>query len=538
MTAIAINDVHIHFGFNKVLDGASFEIESGEKAAIVGNNGTGKTTLLRIITGRETCDQGLVTLRKNATLGYLEQESIIEESSRTVAEYLKSAQADIFAVEKEMRLLEERFAQLTDDALNKALAEYDRLQNRFAAMDGYAAEEHFNKVCSAFKLDDARLAQRCVSLSGGQKTIVKLAAVLLRRPDILLLDEPTNHIDIDAMRWLEEFIRSYSGTVVIVSHDRYFMDKTVTKTIVLEEGRASVFNGNYSFSQQEQERLMMLEFEQYKNQQRQIEAMKAAIKRFREWGARGNNKRMFRRADNMEKRLEKMEMIDKPRTERDRLPITLNTGTRSGKRVLAVREVYFNYGKAPVLRGVNLDILYRDRVCLMGGNGGGKTTLVKLVLSRLETTEGTVTLGESVRIGYVEQETHFENEKETVLETFKREAAVHENEARRILARYFFHGDAVYKRLESLSGGERVIIKLALLMQQQVNFLILDEPTNHLDIDTKEMLEEALSEYGGTLLFVSHDRYFINKTAKRVAYLENGTLSQYDGNYDDFIAAK
>lgn len=533
MTDIAINEVQVNFGFNRVLDGVSFEIQSGEKAAIVGNNGTGKTTLFRVIAGLETCDYGKVTLRKGVTLGYLEQNSNIEADNLTVLAYLKGAQKDISALESEMRKLEESMATLTGSALDKTLKEYDRLQNRFYALDGYAAEENFNKICSVFKLDEDRLRQSCGALSGGQRTIVKLAHVLLTRPDILLLDEPTNHIDIDAVKWLEEFIRAYSGTVVVVSHDRYFMDRAVTKTVLLEEGRATVFNGNYTFCLREQERLMMLEIEQYKNAQKQIEAMKAAIKRFREWGARGDNKRMFRRADNMEKRLTLLEeATNRPRAERGTLPLAFNAGKRSGKRVLTVRDICFSYGGEPVLNGVGFDILFKDRICLMGANGSGKTTLLRIILNQLTATQGEVTVGESVRPGYVEQVVRFENENETLLEAFKYDAAVHENEARRILARYFFNGDAVYKRLAALSGGERVIVKLSMLMQKSVNFLIMDEPTNHLDIDTKEMLEEALAEYGGTLLYVSHDRYFINKTAGRIAYLENGTLTLYEGNYD------
>lgn len=536
MIEIALNDVHIDFGFRKVLDGASFEIQTGEKAAIIGANGSGKTTLLRLITGAEKCDSGLITVRKGATTGYLRQESDVLEGGMTVEEFLKDAQRPIFDVEQKLRDLESRMSgEMEQPALDKLLSEYNRLQNQFIAMSGYETEESFSKICGALKIDGAKLGQKCSELSGGQKTIVKLAKVLLQAPDILLMDEPTNHIDIATLEWLEGFVRDYRGTVVIISHDRYFIDKTVRKTILLDRGKAEVYNGNYSFCLKEQERLIMLEFEQYKNRQRMVEAMKAAIKRFREWGERGNNKRMFKKAANMEKRLEKLEAIEKPKAERAKLPLGFTAGKRSGKRVLTIENLCFAYDGNVLFENARMEALFKERICLLGDNGVGKTTLVRLIMNQISCGGGSVLLGESARPGYIEQETVFDNEDDTILTAFRNDTLLNEQEARRILAGYYIYGDEVHKRIRSLSGGERVILKLAMLMRRDVNFLVLDEPTNHLDIDAKELLEESLSNYQGTLLFISHDRYFINKIATKIVSIENMTLKTFEGNYEYYL---
>ena len=394
----------------------------------------------------------------------------------------------------------------------------------------------------------------CSQLSGGQKTIVKLARVLLQAPDILLLDEPTNHLDIETLEWLEGFLRDYKGTVILVSHDRYFLDKTVKKTIMLYKGLVEVYHGNYTFCLQEQERLMMLEFEQYKTQQKQIEAIKAAIKRYREWRARSDDKKHAIKARNLEKRLERMEMIEKPQLDKDKLPIHFAVGSRSGKRALTIRDLDFSYAGSPghpapgtttpirednaqslLFTNANMDIIFKDRVCLLGPNGVGKSTIIKLIMGQLAPLCGSVTLAESAKVGYIEQEISFPNEKATILDAFREDAVIHENEARRILAKFFITGDDIYKRLHSLSGGERVILRLAMELQRSVNFLILDEPTNHLDIETKEILEESLADYKGTILFISHDRFFINRLATKVVYIRDKGLHTVDGNFDDYV---
>lgn len=529
MLEISLQDIEIDFGFKKVLKGASFTVNSGEKVALVGNNGSGKSTLLRIIMGIQKFDKGLFTLRKGATLGYLEQESDIG-GDVTVEAFIKEAQQPIFDIERQLRRLEERM---------EFGGKYAQLMDEFLAKDGYETDENFSKICSAFKLDGEMLAKKCAELSGGQKTIVKLAKVLLQAPDILLLDEPTNHLDIDTLVWLEGFVRGYRGTVLIVSHDRYFMDKTVKKTIMLYEGQAEVYNGNYSFSLQEQERLMMLEFEKYKDQQKKIEAMREAIKRFKRFGEMApQDARHMRRAANMQKRIDKMEKIEKPKLEREKLPIHFEMGRRSGKRVLTVSDLSFAYGERQLFENAGMELLFQERLCLLGANGVGKTTILRLLFGQIEPQRGEIVLAESAKVGYIEQEITFADENATILDAFKEDAKLHENDARKVLAKYFITRDEVYKRLGKLSGGERVILRLAMLMQREVNLLIMDEPTNHLDIDTKELLEESLADYKGTLLFISHDRYFINRLATRIVCIGDGGLQSVEGDFDDFFAGR
>ena len=534
MIDINMSDIELDFGFKKILNKVTFSVLKGEKVALVGCNGSGKTSLLRIMMGQIKNDKGSCTIRKDTTLGYLDQTSDIGDETAMVEVFLKSAMENIFTMEAKLRTIENRMA-TEHDKLEKLLAEYDRLQNQFSAMGGYEAEETFNKICSVFKIGETMLKMKCGELSGGQRTIIKLAKVLLEAPDILLLDEPTNHLDVETLEWLENFIRNYKGTVILISHDRYFLDKTINKTILLYRGQVEIYNGNYTFCLQEQERLTMLEFEEYKTQQRQIEAMKAAIKRFREWGERADDARFFKKARNMEKRIERMELVEKPQNEK-KLPIHFEMKNRSAKRVLTIEDLCFNYQNKPMFSNACADIIFKEKVCLLGANGTGKTTLLNLILGKLSPTSGSIHISESANIGYIPQKISFEDENATILSAFKNYATVHENEARRLLARFFITKDDVYKRLNALSGGERVILRLAMIMQKPINLLILDEPTNHLDIDTKELLEESLAEYQGTLFFISHDRYFINRLATRVFNISNMGLTSVNGNYDDFSA--
>jgi len=531
MIEVALQDITINFGFNEVLKGVSFAVTTGEKVALVGGNGSGKTTIFRIITGQQTYDKGSHTLRKGATIGYLEQESDIT-GDVTVEDFLKEAQQASFEMEAKLRSLETRMAQpAAPEQLEKLLTEYDKLQNQFAAMGGYETEASFSKICGAFKFGDDMLQKTCSQLSGGQKTIVKLARVLLQAPDILLLDEPTNHLDIETLEWLEGFLRDYKGTVILISHDRYFLDKTIKKTLLLYQGQVEIYHGNYTYCLQEQERLMMLEFDKYKQQQRVIEAMKIEIRRIREAN------RFSRRAVIMQRRLDRIVRLERPDIEPDKLPIQFAMGSRSGKRVVTIRDLGFSYGENKLLTDANMDIIFKDRVCLLGPNGVGKSTIIKLIMGQIAPQEGSASLAESAKVGYIEQEISFPNEKATILDAFREDAVIHENEARRILAKFFITGDDIYKRLHSLSGGERVILRLAMELQRPINLLILDEPTNHLDIDTKEILEESLSDYKGTILFISHDRYFINRLATKVVYIRDKTLHTVDGNFDDYVAS-
>ena len=494
MTEFSFSHVNKNFGFKPVLKDLSFEVMTGERAALIGRNGTGKSTILKLLAGEESPDSGEISLRRGANTALLEQIPRLRGKDATVYDVLCEPFAEVFSVEAKLRELEEK---MTEDFERYADA-YTEAQSRYAALGGYDAETRLKNIVQGFKLND--LLERPYNvLSGGQKTVVNLAAVVLREPDILLLDEPTNHLDMQTLDWFEGFLAKYRGTVLMVSHDRRFLDRVATRTLILEDGICTSYPGGYTAAKEEQERQMLLEFEQYKNQQKQIEAMKAAIKRFREWGAQADNPKFFRRAKMLELRLEKMEMIKRPQLEQAEL---------------LVEE--------------------KDRMAFLGANGTGKTSLLRAIFGDVPFS-GTAKFNPSAQLGYIPQEIRFLNDKDSVLEAFRRECVCGEGEARQILAKYYFCGAAVMKRVSSLSGGEKVLLKLAVLLQNRVNFLILDEPTNHIDIETREMLEDALLEFSGTLLFISHDRYFIDKLATKIAVLENRKINVFDGTYADYL---
>lgn len=531
MIEIGINKVTKNYGFKNVLADAGMEIMTGERAAIVGRNGTGKSTILKLISGDESPDKGEVSIRRGAAVGYLEQIPRLRRAGETVREVLMEPFADLLAVERSLREMEGRMSADMDDRLMDA---YAAAQEKYAAGGGYDMEELTSKIIQGFRLADL-LDQEYNVLSGGQKTVVNLALAVLRQPDILLLDEPTNHLDVETLEWFEAFLAKYRGTVVMVSHDRWFLDRVATKTVILENGQCLAFNGNYSFSMEERERQLMAEFEQYKTQQKKVDAMKAAIKRFREWGALNKqNLSFYRKAKELEKRLEKMELMDRPQLEKPKLPIHFS-GSRTGDEVLKLEDFSLAFGEHVLFDRAELTVHEKDRLCLLGGNGTGKTSLVKAVLGEVG-FQGGIKLNPGVQLGYIPQEIRFEPEKDTVLDAFRQEVPCTEGQARGLLAKYFFLGEDVFKRAGSLSGGEKVLLKLAILLQRQVNLLILDEPTNHIDIETREMLEEALLDYQGTMLFVSHDRFFIEKTATRIAHIADREITCYEGGYLDYRA--
>lgn len=533
MTEFSLNHITKNFGFKAVLNDLTLEVMTGERAALVGRNGTGKSTILKLIAGLETPDSGEVSIRRGASVAMLEQIPRLRAPETTVRQVLLESFADILETEALLRCLEAEMVSNPDD-WEALTARYDEAQNRYMALGGYDMDARLQKIVQGFGISEL-MDQTYTVLSGGQKTVVNLAAVVLREPDILLLDEPTNHLDMETLEWFEGFLTKYRGTVLIVSHDRWFLDRVATRTFILEGSACTGFGGNYSFAMKEQERLMLLEFEQYKNQQKKIDAMRAAIKRFREWGAQADNPKFFRRAKTLELQLEKMEKIERPQLEKPKIPIRF-TGTRSGHEVLKIEGLSLHFKENRLLEKASLLVEEKDRICLMGGNGTGKTSLLRAVLGELPEAEGRIVFNPSAQLGYIPQEIRFPVEKDTVLEAFRRECVSTEGEARSILARYFFCGASVFKRVSALSGGEKVLLKLAILLQNQVNFLILDEPTNHIDIETREMLEEALLEFPGTLLFVSHDRFFISKIATRLALLQSRRIHVFDGSYADYLA--
>lgn len=455
---------------------------------------------------------GNVNIRKGSTIGFLKQIYEEEQEDIIVEEYLKKSFKEYVLIENRLRELELQMEN-DDKSLELVLQKYGKLQEKYIAIGGYELEEKFKKICSGFKFDNDFLKKEYNSLSGGEKTIVNLATILLKNPSILLLDEPTNHLDIETLEWLENLLIEYKGTILLISHDRYFLDKVATKTILLENGHTKLYFGNYSYFLEEDERRTLAEFEMYKTQQKQIEKMKESIKKLREFGRLAGNEMFFKRAKSIEKRLEKMDILEK-RVDK-KLPIKINSCSKAGKDILIIKNLNKNYGENIIFKNFNMGVYGGEKVQLKGKNGAGKSTLIKIILGKDNDFSGEIKINPSVKIGYIPQEIKFNNESDTILQYFLKDYRGSETEARTFLARYMFYGDNVFKKLKELSGGERVRLLIAELVIKENNFLILDEPTNHLDISTRELLEENLKEYKGTILFISHDRYFASKIAER-----------------------
>ena len=534
MIEIGLNKVSKQFGNKVVLKDISFEVKTNERVALIGQNGCGKTTLLKLICKEEVPTSGDVIVRRDASVAILEQKPKVEWNNIIVKDILYSSFKRINELEKRLKIEEEKLSTTEGDALDRAIKRYTSLQEEFMSIGGYEVNSKIDKIISGFKVEHL-VDKKYESLSGGEKTIINLMNILLQEPDILLLDEPTNHLDIDMLEWLENFINNYNKTVLIVSHDRYFLDKVATKTILIDNGDSEIFNGNYSYYLEENERRVMQEFNEYKTQAKQIEAMKKSIKKLREYGrlAYPCGEKFFRRAASIEKRLEKIEVLDKPQKE-VKIPLNFDFDQRSGNDVIEFNRFNYSIGDRVLFKNANLFIKYQERVCLMGKNGSGKSTLIKEIMNH----NPNIKLGTNISIGYIPQEIIFEDENITVLEEAHKYFNGSEEILRSALFRFLFYGEGVFVRLNKLSGGERIRLKLFCLMQKNNNLLILDEPTNHIDINTKEILEEALKTYPGTILLISHDRYFINKVATRIVYLEDQRLVSYVGNYDDYKNTK
>lgn len=535
MIEIELNKIKKNYGLKNILDGFSLELKTGERVALIGQNGSGKSTILKIIAKQERVDSGTINIRNGAKIGILNQIYENEKEDISVEKFLYKSFEEILKVEKKLNKLETQMSTEVDaDKLEKIINEYGRMQERFSLMGGYEIQERFNKICSRFYINKELLKQSYNLLSGGEKTRVNLAKLLLTQPEILLLDEPTNHLDIHSLEFLEELILKYKGTVLIVSHDRYFLDKVINKTVLLENGKENIYYGNYSYFLKEDERRTLAQFENYKNQQKQIEKMKESILTLRKFGDLAGNEMFFKRAKNIEKRLEKMEIIDRVDLNKKSLDLKFNIKKRSGNDVLKLENVEKKFDQKVIFKDANLTLNYGEKVALIGKNGSGKSTLIKMILGQDTNFQGELKLGTSIKIGYISQNIIFEDNEKTVLDYFLEGNNLSEIEARSKLAKYGFRQENAFKRIGKLSGGEKVRIILMKLIQRDINFLILDEPTNHIDIDTREILEEALKEYKGTVLFVSHDRFFINAIANRVLNIEDYKIKSYYGNYDDF----
>ena len=534
MIEIGLNKLSKSFGNKQVLKEVSFEVKTGEHVALIGQNGCGKTTILKLISKEESPTSGDIFIRKDATIGVLEQKPKVEWFELIVEDILYSAFKKVNDLQEKLKVEEEKLSTTEGEALDRAINRYTKLQDEFIRIGGYEVTSKVDKIVAGFGINNLR-DKYYKDLSGGEKTIVNLINILLQEPDILLLDEPTNHLDINMLEWLENFINNYKKTVLIVSHDRYFLDKVANKIILINNGKEEIFHGNYSYYLEENEARTMLEFKDYKNQQKQIEAMKKAIKRLREFGrlAFPCGEMFFKRAASIEKRLEKMEVLDKPVQDK-KIPLNFDVEKRSGNDIIEFRKFNMSIGDKELLHNANLFIQFQEHVCIMGPNGSGKSTLIKEILKG----NPSIKLGSNINIGYIPQEIIFEDETITVLDEAKKYFYGPEENLRSALFKFLFYGESIFIRLNKLSGGERIRLKLFCLMQKNNNLLILDEPTNHIDISTKEILEEALNSYNGTILMVSHDRYFINKVATRIVYLEDKQLISYVGNYDDYKETK
>ena len=526
MIDINISKACKSFGFDLVLNNIDITVQKGEKVGLIGTNGSGKSTILKIIAGQESIDSGSLSIRNNISIGYLSQ--IPEEKDIIVKDYINSAFKEIIELKEKLERYEDKL--LTEDY--KVITKYMNLQEKFISLGGYEYETKIQKILPVFNITEEMLNRNFNTLSGGEKTIISLIRLLLQEPDVLLLDEPTNHLDINKMIWLEKTLKNYKGTIILVSHDRYFMDNVINKVYLLTKRGIEVYHGNYSYYIKESENRLLLELKNYKDQQKQITAMKNSIKRLKEYGrlcGPSGGEIFFRRAASIEKRLEKLEKLDKPE-DKKKLNITFDTASRSGKDVLTINNLNLSYGTKEIFNNLNLSIKYQDRLCLVGDNGVGKSTLIKEILKG----NNSIKLGSNIKIGYIPQEIEFEDINLSVLEEARKYFIGPEQYLRSALFKYLFAGENIHKKIKYLSGGEKVRLKIFCLIQDSYNFLILDEPTNHIDIDTREMLEESLQEFTGTILFVSHDRYFINKIATSIIEIKNKNITRYIGNYDDY----
>lgn len=522
------------FGGDTVLNDINFLINEGEKAALIGINGAGKTTLLKIITGEYEADSGEVVLQKGASMGYLSQ--VIDVTShRTIYEEMLDAKKEIINMEQKIHALEQDISRLSGEELEKTMENYSRLTDRFEKANGYAWKSEIVGVLKGLGFTESEFDTPIHTLSGGQKTRVALSRILLTQPDIILLDEPTNHLDMEAIRWLETFLSNYRGAVLIVSHDRYFLDRVVSKVIEIEGGNSQTFLGNYSQYAEKKKAQRDAQMKLYLNQQQEIKHQEEVITKLRSF----NREKSIRRAESREKMLDKIERVEKPVVLNSRMRISLEPEVISGNDVLTIENLSKSFENKPLFRNLNLSIQRGEVVGLLGANGTGKTTLLKIINRHLRPDSGKIHYGAKVSIGYYDQEQHVLNDEKTIFDEISDAYPKLTNtRIRNVLAAFLFTGDRVFQKIGTLSGGEKGRVSLAKLMLSNANFLILDEPTNHLDIQSREILEDAINDYEGTVFYVSHDRYFINQTATRILDLSPEGIVNYKGNYTYYLEQK
>lgn len=551
MIELSLDGVKKYMDATLVLKNITFQVQTGEKVGIVGANGSGKSTILKLIAGIEPMhycvgypgatspgyDEGFICLRKEYKCAYLEQ--IPQYDNRLkVIDVLESAFEEVYSIENQMRQLEEKMKSLEDKDLEKALKQYSELVELYEVKGGYNTEEKLSKICTGLKFDDSFLNKEFNVLSGGEKTRVVLGKLLINNPDILLLDEPTNHLDMDSIEWLEGYLKSYKGIVIIVSHDRYFLDSIVTKIVEIEGMEAITYKGNYSAFINQKEENMRIQYENFREQQKKINSIEKTVKELRDWAMRADNNKFFKRAASMQIKLDKMERIDKPVFKRQNMKLTFNATQRSGNETIKAIGLSKSFKDKMIFNNADLLINFGERATLIGPNGSGKTTFLKMLLGEEQSDFDVVELGANTKVAYLPQKITFKNEELTVLECFREDISILEGKAREYLSKFMFYGNTVFKKVKHLSGGERIRLKLGKLLFKDINLLILDEPTNHLDINSIETFEEALEDFKGTIFFISHDRYFINKISERVIAIEDNAFKSYSGNYDYYKSVK
>ena len=540
MLELCVNNLKKYLDSTQIFEKVSFNIYDKEKVGIVGENGCGKSTLLKLISGKisiNSDDKGEIYIPRNAKIGYLEQIPSYDPNIK-VKEVLNLAFKEILEIECEMKNVEKEITVLKDEQLEKALKRYSRIQELYESKGGYDREERLSKVCEGLKIDEHMLNNDFGTLSGGEKTTVVLGKILLENPDILLLDEPTNHLDMQSCEWLEDFLKRYKGMVIIVSHDRYFLDNVVSKIIEIEDKISTTYQGNYSSYEKQKEENILIQFNNFKEQQKKIAAMKKSIKDLRDWGARADNPKFFKKAKSIEKALERMDKIENPNSKKLSVKLNFNETDRSGNEVIKVKGLYKKYGNKELFEDAELLVRYKERVALIGENGSGKTTFLKMLLQQEEVDSGEILFGENIKHAYLPQNIEFIDEEATILQEFRRDFNILEGKAREYLSKFMFFGSDVFKKIKHLSGGERIRLKLSELLYNDINVLVLDEPTNHLDINSIKCLEDALINFKGTIFFISHDRYFLNKISTRIVELEDKKFSSYIGNYDEYKIEK
>lgn len=528
---LACQNISKAYGVTEILNNINFHIEAKEKLAIVGVNGAGKSTLLKIIMQEEEADDGQIVIGKDISIGYLAQHQN-DYYDKTIYEELVSVKQNVIDLQEQIRQLEQDMKHLEGQELENALERYTRMNHTFEQQDGYAFESQITGILKGLGFVESDFHRPVSELSGGQKTRVSLGRLLLSRPDIILLDEPTNHLDLNSIAWLEGYLKNYDGAVIIVSHDRYFLDKIVTKVVELELTKSTIYHGNYSYYAKKREEVRLSKYRAYMNQQAEIKHQEEVIAKLKQF----NREKSIKRAESREKMLDKIERLDKPQEIHDEMRLTLTPDIESGNDVLLVEGLAKSYGNNTLFTNLGMDIKRGEHVALIGNNGTGKTTILKIINQLIPKDAGKIVLGAQVHVGYYDQEHQVLHPDKTIFdELHDTYPNMTNTKIRNVLAAFLFTGEDVFKEIKDLSGGERGRVSLAKLMLSNANFLILDEPTNHLDITSKEILENALKNYSGTILYVSHDRYFINQTATRILDLHDGGITSYIGNYDYYI---